>query len=285
MRKAIAVASALVVLLGASSPAPVRAQALDQLALVLSPSEARIGEHVIVRLEGWHSAAVTLTICGNLGLRGTPDCDVVGGLGIGLANSGPTLADLTVSAPPTTCPCVVRASGATSGEAATAPLGIVGAPVGPVTRPSTPDLVSLSAEVTEVRKGRGAAVRALLGGRTQHRVRVTMRNTSNVTLSRVSLGVALGRKPDGAQSVDVPDVLPLKAGETRVYDVPTTLSAPTWGEYLWDVTADGAGPRVRVQVRTSARPWLLYLLAVLLFADLGAFAALRRRRRRERRGP
>jgi len=256
---------------------------LDPLSLVLSQSEAKIGDHVTVRFEGWATAAVTLTICGNMGLRGSPDCDIVGGEGIGLERSGPTLAQITVTAPPTTCPCVVRASSATTGETASAPLAIAGVPNGPVVTPTTPELVALSAKVTEVRKGLVDTLRTLLGGRTHQRVDITIRNASNVTLTKVVLGLAVGRTADGAQPVPVQPIAPMKAGESRVYVVATTLAAPTQGRYLWDVTADGAGPRVRVPVYASARPWLLYLLLVVLAVDLCAYAILRHRRRRQRR--
>ncbi|HEV8115435.1 MAG TPA: hypothetical protein VGP53_04290, partial [Acidimicrobiales bacterium] len=80
-----------------------------------------------------------------------------------------------------------------------------------------------------------------------------------------------------------PAVEPLAAGETRVYAVPATVSAPTWGRYVWDVTADGAGPRAGTQVRSSATPWLLYLLAGLLVADIAVLTVRRLRRRRQRR--
>lgn len=283
MRRALAPALASVALLGAGTLTPVHAQAVDRLSLVVTPQAAKVGDRILVRLEGWTSTAVTLNICGNLASRGAPDCDVTGGQGLGLIRSGPTLTDFKVTAPPTTCPCVVRASSATNNEVRTAPLVVLGVPVGPVVKLTTPELMELSAKVSEVRRGLRDTLRALLGGRVHHKVTIAMRNTSGVALSRVSLGVTLGRQVEGAATVDVPDVTPLQPGETRVYEVLTTIAAPARGRYVWDVTVDGAGPRAAVQGRSSVTPWLLYVLLMLLIADLGAYAVVRARRRRDRR--
>lgn len=259
-------------------------QAEERLFLALSPSEARVGERIIVRLEGWTATAVTLNICGNLGLRGAPDCDLIGGQGVGLASAGPTLAELEVSAPPVSCPCIVRASSSTNDEVQTTPLVIAGAPVAPVRQPgaATP-LVTVTARASEIRQGLLGAVRPLLGGRRHHRLTITLQNSSTVTLSKVSLGLVTGKGLTGPRPVPAPAVLPLQPGEIRSYQVTTTRAAPTWGQDVWEVTADGAGPEVSVTLRTSATPWLLYLLLVALIADVGAFAVLKVVRRRRLR--
>lgn len=99
MRKARGALVAILLFTGlalTSSPA----QADERPSLALSPPEAKVGERVIVRLEGWTATAVTLNICGNLGLRGAPDCDLIRGQGVGLAAAGPTLTELEVSTPP-----------------------------------------------------------------------------------------------------------------------------------------------------------------------------------------
>lgn len=276
MRRLVSLLGAVAVL---SSATPAGAQDLGPRSLVLSPGEAEVGERVIVRLESWISPAVTLHVCGNLALRGAEDCGVVGGQGIGLARSGPTLSQLTVSAPPTPCPCVVRASSATNSEVQTAPLAIVGVAVGPLIRPVVNALVVITAEVSKLESGPASTVRTLLGGRMRHQVRITLRNTSSVALPKVSMELAVGRSPHDAQPVPVPAVEPLQPGETRVYDVVATLQAPTWGSYRWEAAVDGAGPRVAAQATSSSSPWLLYLLSALLLADVVAGAVLRVRRR------
>lgn len=281
MRTALAAALVACAVLGGGWVRPADAQTQGQPSLAVSPSEVKLGERALVRLEGWASAAITLSICGNLGLRGAPDCDLAGAQGIGLSRSGPTLAEVTATAPPTTCPCVVRAASSTSSEIQTAPLGIDGVPVGPVVRPGPPaPLLAVSATVSQVPQGFGGALRSLLGGRSPHRVTITLRNTSTITLSKVSLGLAVGRAAAGAQPVPVPLVDPLRPGEARTYEVPATIAAPARGRYLWDVTVDGAGSRVGAQVASTAAPWLLYLLLVVLVLDVAAYVLVKRRRRR-----
>lgn len=270
-------------LLGLITIEPAPAEAADRPSFTLTPSEAKVGDRVTLHFAGWTSAAVTVQVCGNLGLRGAPDCDQIGGQGIGLSPPGPALAELVVTRPPVPCPCIVRATSATSDEEQTAPIVISGHPVGPVRGPGVPaSLVRVSARVTEVRHGLAGTIRPLLGGRRHHKVAIRLSNTSAVTLSKVSLGLVVGRAESG-KPVAVPAVEPLRAGETRVYEVPATVSAPTWGHYLWEVTADGAGPEVEVKVTSTAAPWLLYLLLLLLAGDAGAFLVLRVRRRSRRR--
>ena len=50
------------------------------------------------------------------------------------------------------------------------------------------------------------------------------------------------------------------------------------------VTVDGAGQRIAVQATSSATPWLLPLLLLLLLTDVVAHAVLRVRHRRPRPG-
>jgi len=272
--------------LAASVAAVLPAQAADAPSFTVTPGETKVGDRVVARFVGWTSAAVTVQVCGNLGLRGAPDCDQIGGQGIGLSRPGPSLGELTVTRPPVSCPCVVRASSAINAEVLTAPLVIAGVPVGPVRGPDDPTpLVAVTLNVTEARHGLGGILRPLLGGRRRHTATVTLRNTSTVTLAKVTLGVAVGRAPGGDQTVPVPPVTPLKPGESRRYVVPTSLSAPTWGRYHWTVTVDGAGPEVSATATTSASPWLLYLLLVVLITNLVGLAALKLRRRRERGCP
>jgi len=260
-------------LLGSGVLASAAVPAEAQLSLALSRGEAKVGERVIVRLEGWASASVTLHVCGNLGLRGAPDCDVTGGQGVGMNRSGPTLTELRVSAPPVTCPCVVRASSSTGSEIQTASLSITGVPVGPIVRPGPPPaLLTVSTTVSSDPQGLVGTVRALLGGRSHHRMTILLQNTSDATLSKVFLAVAVGRTVEDSHPVPVPAVEALKPGEARTYEVPVILAAPRWGRYLWLVTAEGAGPRVGAQTESLAVPWVLYLLLALLALDVVVIA-------------
>lgn len=280
-RRLLVAAPVVGLLMGASGAGATAASADRGPSLAVSPVEAKLGDQVTVRLESWVSAAVTLTVCGNLSLRGAVDCDISGGQGVGLKRSGPTLTGLAVSAPPTGCPCVVRAASPTGSEVQTAPLTIIGALVGPlVPQGPAPAPLAITTTVTDAPQGTGATIRGLLGGRTDHRLTIVMQNlTTTATLSKVTLRATVGRASDDAQPVAVPAVMPLQPGETRRYELTAAIAAPGWGRHRWYVTADGAGPRLAAQSTSSTTPLLLYLLVALLAGDVTAIAIRRLRRR------
>lgn len=256
------------------------ARAEHHLSLAVSPAQAKPGDKVIVRLEGWASAAVTLSVCGNLGLRGAPDCDLTGGQGVGMNRSRATLTGLVVSAPPANCPCVIRAASATGSEVQTTPLTIIGLPVDPVVPPGPPPAaLAISTTVTDAPQRIGGTLRGLLGGRTDHRLTITLQNLTTATLSKVALRATVGRATTDAHPVPLPAVEPLQPGETRRYDVPASITAPRWGRHQWHVTAHGAGPRFAATSTSKTTPLLLYLLVALLAGDITAIAIRRQRRR------
>lgn len=280
-RRTLAVTLVVVLSTGTGVARWTEAWADHHLSLAVSPAEARLGDTVIVRLEGWASAAVSLSVCGNLGLRGAPDCDLIGGQGVGMHRSGATLTSLVVAAPPASCPCVIRAASATGSEVHSAPLTIIGVPVGPVVPPGPPPAaLAIFTTVTDVPQGSGGTLRGLLGGRTDHRLTITLQNLTTATLSKVTLRAAVGRaSASDARPVAVPAVEPLQPGETRRYEVPASIAAPRWGRHHWHVTADGAGPRLAATSTSVTTPLLLYLLTALLAGDVTAIALRRLRRR------
>lgn len=282
MSRCFGAALAVVLSLGMSVLLAPSSLAQGERSLEVSPGQGKIGDVIVVRLDGWDAAGVTVTMCGNLARRGAPDCDVSKSIGIALSRLGSTLGEVRISAPPTTCPCVVRAANNINTEEQITPLVIAGHPVGPVVGPTTPkSLAEVSAKVTEVRRGLGGQLRPLLGGRRDYRVAVTIRNISNITLSKMFLSTAVGRTPEEVSPVPVPEIEPLKPGESRTYEVPTAVGSPDRGRYLWDVTLNGAGPLVTAQTAASSVPWLLYLLGLILAVDLFAFAVVQAHRRRE----
>jgi hypothetical protein len=270
----------VVLWMSATGATPTAASADDRLSLAVSPAEAKLGDQVTVRLERWESAAVTLTVCGNLGLRGAPDCDLIRGQGVGMRRSGPTLTGLTVAAPPASCPCVVRAASATGSEVQTAPLTIIGVPVGPVVpQGPAPATLAIATDVTDAQRGPVGIVRGLLGGRTDHQLTIVLQNLTTATLSKVTLRAAVGRATGDAQPVALPAVEPLEPGDTRRFDVPASIPAPRWGRHHWHVSADGAGPQVAAQSTSTSTPLLLYLLVALLAGDVTAIAVRKLRHR------
>lgn len=117
--------------------------------IVASSAGASGGDTILVTLDGWGPGAVTVTVCGNLAARGTQDCDLLHARGVGINNSGPTLAELVVALPPAPCPCIVRAATTTNDVVSSTPIDIVGMPMAPVVYPVVVTTAPLSAEVHE----------------------------------------------------------------------------------------------------------------------------------------
>jgi hypothetical protein len=131
-RLAGGLAGALVVAAGVASQVGV---AGAQPTVAASVPAAAVGDTILVRLEGWLPAAVTVTVCGNLAARGSQDCDLLSGRGIGVGSDGRAVAEMAVARPPSPCPCVLRAATAASDVVSTAPLEIDGMPTGPIVYP------------------------------------------------------------------------------------------------------------------------------------------------------
>lgn len=239
-------------------------------AISLGESTIRPGEGVVVTLQGWTARVVTLSVCGNLAKRGSADCNMVAARAVGLANPAEaTRTEFFVSAPPTNCPCVIRASGASQDEVAVAPIDLVGVPVGPVVDPHPGPLVSVSLETRAAHDGLLAAIRSALGGPTSYEVAVSVRNLSGEALSNLDLSGSAGRgRGNEAVSFGIPTPNALSPGQTWKREVRVTLPAPVFGRFVWSVTASGAGAPVRADSSTRHTPVALVLLVMILVADI-----------------
>ncbi len=56
------------------------------------------------------------------------------------------------------------------------------------------------------------------------------------------------------------------------------------GRYIWQVTASGAGPPVKAEATTRARPWGLAVLLLVLLVDVVVMVVRRRTRRQRKAG-
>ena len=244
------------------------------------------GQRVSVTLAGWNAPNVNLSVCGNLARRGSADCNVTASQDAQLVNgSSPTVTYLFVFAPPTTCPCVVRASTADQGEVVFAPIELVGVPVGPVVGAAFGTPISVSIISRAAVRGFFAAIRSTLGGPTAYRVTVTLRNLSPERIPTVSLAGSAGRGgTDMAVSFDIPSPGAIEPGQTWEHDLRVSVPAPMLGRAAWRVVVSGAGAPAEATTVTHRAPVGLYVLAAAFAGDVAAmvwyFTARKLARRR-----
>jgi hypothetical protein len=268
--------------LACALPLPASSQAAGP-SIFLDRGTARPGETIVVRLRGWQVNAVTLSLCGNLARRGSVDCDLVASQGVPLARQSPeSLSDFVVTAPPTTCPCVIRASDSTQSEVAYAPIVVSGVPVASVVGPVGSSAVEVSVRARRARSGLGALVRSSLGGSASYDVTVLIRNRSPEALANVRLFGWAGRsRDDQARAVNFPDPGAIGPGAVWSHVVRVRAPAPHIGRFYWEVLVSGAGPAVHAESITHDVPFLLFLVILVIVADLAAMAGRRIRRRRD----
>lgn len=253
--------------------------------LTLDQSAVDPGQRITVIFTGWQGRLVTLSVCGNLAKRGSTDCNMPASQGVRLYHVDDSpLTSFVISAPPGTCPCVIRAS-SDSNEVAYAPIEIRGVPTGPVVDPfSDEPPLAVTVKALPAPHGIGATLKSWLGGPTAYDVTVTVQNQATEAFSAVSVNGAVGRSAE----VDLAgfDLFPgaMAAGQTWTGTARVTVPAPVIGEFDWRVLASGAGPVTETSSSSRAVPWVLIALVLLLVGDLVAIVVRWVQRRRDRRG-
>jgi hypothetical protein len=253
-------------------------------------SSAEAGERVTVRIDGFDSLWVTVTVCGNEARRGSSDCNVTGSVTNEFNEArDPMALSYVVTAPPVDCPCVIRVVGRDTTEMAITPFEVVGHPVGPLQDPAV--VANLfSATVTARNRSSGAldAIRSEMGGPATYEVTVRVTNTTTTPLRQIRLSGSAGRNPEERSTtleLDTPSVIGV--GQTWEQTVTAVIPAPSFGTFTWEVAVSGAGPTMVATSTTTHRPWLLIVLVMLIAINicvviLRVFA--RRRHRREGAG-
>ena len=277
---------AVAALLAVAAPASGRSAEQVGPTITLDRQAVPAGERVVVTLAGWSAPAVTLSVCGNLAVRGSIDCNMVGSQGVGMARNGPpTRSELVVTTPAVPCPCVVRAASSGQDEVATAPIDLVGAPTGPLVQAAAADATPLTVSMTVRRSPNGglARVRAALGGPTDYVVTISVRNRTAVPLDGLRLTVGAGRwTTEDLVSLDLAGPVSLDPEQTWQRAVRARVPAPAVGPLVWRVSALGAGPPAHAERVVRTVPWALVLLTGLLAGDLVALAQRRVSSRRYR---
>lgn len=254
-------------------------------ALTVNPSVVDPGQRVDVIFTNWEARLATLSVCGNLAKRGSADCNQVASQGVTLRGIGVTepVASFVVTPPAGTCPCVIRAAGTDTNELAIAPIEIIGHPVGPLTEAFSGATLEVGVDAQAAPDGFLATVRSLLGGETDYDVTVTVRNIATETFDNVDVFGSVGRSATEDQAIFELLPEPIPPGQTWTGEATVAIPAPLIGDYLWQVTASGAGPPARAEEPMRAIPWLLLLLVVVLIGDVVFMVARWLRRRAQRR--
>ncbi len=239
---------------GPPAPAP---------AIGVAPGPLLPGAPVEVTLANFPPGIVNLEVCGGAARRGSADCAVGDARSVVVGGDGPIRVELRVAAPPSPCPCVLRAIGA-GGSTALLPVRIVGVPdVAPASpRPARPVVA-----VTSVHPG--VTDWSLLAGPTRVRVRAVVANRGGRRAEATSLNVALARTgaaPLVTRTVRTP---PVPAGASRSVEVHLPVPAPAWGTYtVTAALASGSTARSRVEVTPWGVPALLGAAVVVLTVAL-----------------
>lgn len=258
-----AAAVAAIALLGlALSGSPAAAQTTDPL-VSLDRTGTAAGETMLVRGERWPDGATLIVeLCGHGGLRGSVDCDVGHQATAGVGPSGQFAVELPVGLPPAPCPCVVKATDQSTQISASAPIAVAGIPTVPITAEDLPEPRSL--EIRSVRIAGGQRIAELFGAGGRRTLEFTVVNTGPLAVDspRVSIAWGRGENPDGF--VTPPTTPRLEPGQTETFTVALVRSAMTLGSQTAVVEVEGLGAPVTASAKTSAYPWGLLAIALVL---------------------
>lgn len=265
-RRLAAAVAALIVPLTAAAVPPEGEQVVGPSISIDRPSAAP-GDRVVVTAENFGSPRLTVVLCGNEARRGSADCDMPAGKGTEIKPGRATLVALEVTEPPAPCPCVIRAVGSEVSEFALVPFEVEGHPVAElVDGASLEGLIDTTLEVVESPDHLLDAARASLGGATQFRVTVSVRNRSTEALTalRVTGDARTGDEVAAVLDFGVPG--PVPPGQTWRRSIDVVIGAVSVGEVQWQVVTSGAGPSTTTAAVTEHRPWLLFAAAVTVLA-------------------
>ena len=246
--------------------------------------EVAPGEHVVLTIEGFTTTSVTVSVCGNEDRRGSTDCNMAASQSVDMRTDGtPSIAEVSVAAPPVGCPCLIRVSSRLNDEVAVVPITLLGHPIEPVVASPNPDtpLVAVAVEATATPRGLVGWARSNLGGSVPYEVTVTVKNLTTETLHHVTLFGSVGHSAENeiaTLDLDIPGEL--APGQTWTQVVAAEVPAPSLSSVQWQVVASRAGPWVIATATTQRRPVLLLILAMVLVVSFSLLAIRHRMRHR-----
>ncbi|MGI9665801.1 MAG: hypothetical protein ACR2N2_01700 [Acidimicrobiia bacterium] len=232
------------------------------LTLTAVPAAGVEGDSIKIEGEGWPTLSeVAIQTCGNLGLRGSSDCDVQNTT-LTVTNKQGQLATFhTVTSPPVDCPCSIKVEAIGQIEQGYVAYELQGYPVSELVRPPDQALQSLDVEARLVGTGPWTAWLGLSPRRT---LELTLTNLSNAPVSNAPIVVRTGRGADAMEIVDtsaypIPDIPP---GRATVVEIPVDLSAPAWGAYSVQGEV-GVYPR-QADFSAETKEWPIFGIVLLI---------------------
>lgn len=266
-----------------AGPAGAQEVASPDGTVTVSTGAAHVGDRIVVDVSRVGEEVVTVSVCGNEARRGSVDCDQHGAAGVIVRPGQRSVAQMRVTAPPTTCPCVIRVNSKDSLRVVTVPFEVVGHPTGPLVDRQAVQLPGplVRVRVTTPPRSFLDRVRGSLGGPQERTLVVDVTNQTSLDMARVVVVAKVAKGRGAGEPVESPRPFDLAAGATRRVELPMDLDAPTVGSYRVSVVAYGGGGQTTTTVGVTARPWLLSLLVVVVLVDVALIVVARRRRRSE----
>lgn len=253
--------------------APSVATADDGLRAVVIPSLAESGTTVRVTGENWSpNGQLQLMTCGNLGRGGTPTCDVSKTYTVIANDQGAFQIFAKLGDPPVPCPCVVHITEASTSNAVSIPVSLIGHAEADPTDVNSGQVVTPDVQVVTTELSGWGPFLSLFGAAPQRTLELTVRNTTDRTIDSAVLTFV-----DGTSGGDqVTTIGPLEPHEIKTFDVPVTLTAGVGGPRSLTGAID-YGPQFVSE--TTSYAWGFYALDVILLALLIWVVIWRLRRR------
>ncbi|KWV31852.1 hypothetical protein [Micromonospora rifamycinica] len=266
---------------------PLRAVALLAVAAALAPGGTpaggapgvtvpagtlRVGQRVLVGLDGWPAGTVQAEVCGNAARRGVLDCATGAATHGQVPPTGRATLPVLVAAPPVACPCVLRVRTPTGTASAVTDLALTGVDA-PAVAPTVPAGLTLVRVHAVDRSG----PRGWFGLPGELAVRITLHNPGAQDVTDPPLQLTVGPPGQARTIVAAPALGRIAAGQTREYHVPVSTGTAPFGSYEVEGRIVTPGRPVAFTVAAARRPWgLPVAAAVLTVVSLLARPARRR---------
>ncbi|MGV9977361.1 hypothetical protein ACWDUH_06760 [Micromonospora wenchangensis] len=232
----------------------------------------RVGQRVLVGLDGWPAGTVQIEVCGNAARRGVLDCATGAATHGQVPPSGRATLPVLVAAPPVACPCVLRVRTPTGTATASADLTLAGV-TAPAVAPTTPPELTLVALRAVDRSG----PRGWFGLPGELAVRITLHNPGAEEITDPAFALTVGPPGRARTIVAAPALGTIAAGQTREYHVPVPTDAAPFGRYEVDGRIAVDGRPLAFTVAAARRPWGLPVAAAVLTVALLLARPARRR--------
>jgi hypothetical protein len=239
-----------------------------------------LGEKMVIRGANWPAGVVSLQVCGSNGIHGTKDCDMPSSRTVGVGSGGEFGLQITVSAPPVPCPCVVQARSVTGDTVVVAPISLPEHSFDEnfAQKPDKPSATTLSVTMS-LKTPR--SWRDYVGVSPARMVSVTVTNTGGIATGDGSIDLTVGKEfpPLGYGTILSFDSI--DPGESTELTTTLPLDSFAYGDY-W-VKAEVASPRAQAATgaMTSTFPSgaLGGAVALVLLLDIAVVRRVRKRSR------